>query len=87
LVKQYKKFFEYDGVELEFTEDALVAIAGEAIKRTIGARALRAIIEEVMMNVMYEIPSKPGVKKCVIDAGVVQGTKEPDLIDGLKAAS
>jgi ATP-dependent Clp protease ATP-binding subunit ClpX len=89
LVRQYKKFFEYDGVDLEFTDDALDAIAGEAMRRSIGARALRAIIEEVMMNIMYEIPSKPGIKKCIIDADVVLNKKEPTLITGdeLKAAS
>ena len=80
LVRQYKKFFEYDGVDLELMDDALDAIADEAMKRSIGARALRAIIEEVMMNIMYEIPSRPGVKKCIIDAAVVRGEKEPTLI-------
>ncbi len=88
LVKQYQKFFEYDGVELIVTDDALEEIATEAMKRTIGARALRAIIEEVMMNIMYEIPSTPGVSKCTIDADVVRGGKEPMLVvDELKAAS
>ena len=89
LVKQYKKFFEYDGVELEFEEDALDAIASEAMKRTVGARALRAIIEEVMVNIMYEIPSTPGIKKCIIDSDVVLNKKEPtlEMVDELKAAS
>jgi ATP-dependent Clp protease ATP-binding subunit ClpX len=87
LIKQYQKIFEYDGVELEFTEDALDAIASEAMKRSMGARALRAIIEEVMLNIMYELPSKQGVKKCIIDKDVVYGQKEPTLIDELKAAS
>ena len=89
LAKQYKKFFEYDGVELEFTDDSLDAIAEEALKRSIGARALRAIIEEVMMNIMYEIPSRPGVKKCIVDADVIRHKREPTLItiDELKAAS
>lgn len=88
LVKQYKKFFEYDGVELEFTEEALDTIAAEAMKRKMGARALRAVLEEVMMNIMYEIPSTPGVKKCVIDGDVVTGRKEPLLItDELRQAS
>ena len=88
LIKQYQKFFEYDGVELEVTEPALEAIASEAMKRSIGARALRAIIEEVMMNIMYEIPSTPGVIKCTIDADVIVGGKEPTLVvDELKAAS
>ncbi|MGB9620753.1 MAG: ATP-dependent Clp protease ATP-binding subunit ClpX, partial [Armatimonadota bacterium] len=81
-------FFEYDGVDLEFTDDALEAIASEALKRTVGARALRAIIEEIMMNIMYEIPSKSGVKKCIVDADVVLHKKEPTLItsDELSAA-
>ncbi|MCL6518386.1 MAG: ATP-dependent Clp protease ATP-binding subunit ClpX [Armatimonadetes bacterium] len=89
LVKQYQKFFEYDGVELSFTDDALAAIAHEAMKRSIGARALRAIIEEVMLNIMYEIPSVGGVKKCIIDADVILGKKEPKLItiDEMRAAS
>ena len=89
LVKQYRKFFEYDGVDLEFKDDALETIAGEAMKRGIGARALRAILEEVMMNIMYEIPSTSGVKRCIIDGDVVLGKKEPTLItiDELKAAS
>jgi len=88
LVRQYRKFFEYDGVDLEFTDDALEAIASEALKRTVGARALRAIIEEIMMNIMYEIPSKSGVKKCIVDADVVLHKKEPTLItsDELSAA-
>ncbi|MBP6964834.1 MAG: ATP-dependent Clp protease ATP-binding subunit ClpX [Armatimonadetes bacterium] len=88
LIKQYQKFFEYDGVELEVTEGALDAIAGEAIKRSIGARALRAIIEEVMMNIMYEIPSTPGIKGCIIDADVILCGKEPTLVvEEFKAAS
>jgi ATP-dependent Clp protease ATP-binding subunit ClpX len=89
LVKQYKKFFEYDGVDLEFTDESLETIAAEAMKRQMGARALRAVLEEVMMNIMYEIPSTTGVKKCVIDSDVVLGRKEPNLIttDELKAAS
>ena len=89
LVKQYKKFFEYDGVDLEFTDGSLDTIADEAMKRQMGARALRAVLEEVMMNIMYEIPSTTGVKKCVIDSDVVLGRKEPNLIttDELKAAS
>ncbi len=89
LIKQYRKFFEYDGVDLEFTEDALQTIAREAIQRKMGARALRAVLEEVMMNIMYEIPSSPGVKKCIIDSDVVMGAKEPELYtaDELRQAS
>ncbi len=80
LVKQYSRFFEYDGVELVFTDDALKAIAHEAIERSTGARALRTIIEEVMLNIMYEIPSNPGVKKCIIEEETVTKKLEPTLI-------
>ena len=66
-MKQYQKFFEFDGVELEFTADALEAIAEQAIMRGTGARGLRAIMEEVLLNVMYELPSREDVHKCLID--------------------
>lgn len=80
LVKQYKKFFEYDGVDLVITDDALDAIASQAIKRKMGARALRAIIEEVMLNIMYEIPSATDVKKCIVTADTILHKKEPTLV-------
>ncbi|OFX15166.1 MAG: ATP-dependent protease ATP-binding subunit ClpX [Armatimonadetes bacterium RBG_16_58_9] len=80
LVKQYRKFFDYDGVDLAFTEGALVAIASEAMKRGMGARALRAIIEEVMLNIMYEIPSSKDVKKCIITEDTIINKKEPTLL-------
>ena len=72
LVKQYRKFFEYDGVDLQFTDDALHAIADEAITRSTGARALRTIIEEVMRDIMYEIPSQRDIKKVIITEETVQ---------------
>ncbi|MFL5982642.1 MAG: ATP-dependent Clp protease ATP-binding subunit ClpX, partial [Gaiellaceae bacterium] len=72
LVKQYHKFFEFDGVELEFAEDALDAIADQAILRATGARGLRAIMEEVLLNTMYELPSRQDITKCVIDGEVVR---------------
>ena len=89
LVRQYHKFFEYDGVDLVFTDDALEAIAGEAMKRGMGARALRTIIEEVMLNIMYEVPSSKDVKKCIVTAETVLEKKEPTLVtlSELKAAS
>jgi len=62
LVKQYGKLFEYDDVILEFEEDALVSVAKEAIKRNTGARGLRAILEQAMLEVMYELPAKTGIK-------------------------
>lgn len=80
LVKQYQKFFDYDGVELVFTQDALRAIAAEALKRGMGARALRAIIEEVMLNIMYEVPSCKDVKKCIVTKETIVSRKEPTLI-------
>ena len=78
LVKQYQKLFEMDGVELEFTEDALECVAKEAIERKTGARGLRAIMEKVLMNIMYNIPSEESVKKCIINKEVITGTGEPE---------
>jgi ATP-dependent Clp protease ATP-binding subunit ClpX len=80
LVKQYQKFFDYDGVDLVFTEGALQAIATDALKRGMGARALRAIIEEVMLNIMYEIPSAKEVKKCIVTEETIVDKKEPTLV-------
>ncbi len=80
LVKQYKRFFEFDGVELEFTEDALSSIADQAILRGTGARGLRAIMEEVLLNVMYELPSRRDVTKCLIDRDVVLTGVNPTLV-------
>jgi len=80
LVKQYQRFFDYDGVDLVFTEDALRAIAADALKRGMGARALRAIIEEVMLNIMYEIPSCKEVKKCIVTEDTIVNKKEPTLV-------
>jgi ATP-dependent Clp protease ATP-binding subunit ClpX len=85
LVKQYQKFFEFDGVELEFDEPALAAIADQAILRSTGARGLRAILEEVLLNVMYELPSSKDITKCVIDEGVVLNKVNPTLVRGPKA--
>ena len=65
LVKQYQKLFELDGVELEFTDDAIQAIADQALERGTGARGLRAIIEEVLLHVMYDVPSRGDVAKVV----------------------
>jgi ATP-dependent Clp protease ATP-binding subunit ClpX len=80
LVKQYRKFFEFDGVELEFTDDSLGAIADQAILRATGARGLRAIMEEVLLNTMYELPSRADVNKCVIDEEVVRTKVNPTLV-------
>ncbi|HEX6331282.1 MAG TPA: ATP-dependent Clp protease ATP-binding subunit ClpX [Actinomycetota bacterium] len=80
LVKQYRRFFEFDGVELEFADDALDAIADQAILRATGARGLRAIMEEVLLNTMYELPSRQDVTKCVIDGEVVRSKVNPTLV-------
>ncbi len=85
LVKQYRKFFEFENVELEFTEDALTAVADQALLRGTGARGLRAILEEVLLNVMYDLPSRTDVAKCVIDREVVLDKVNPTLVP--KAAS
>ncbi len=66
LVKQYKELFKMDGVELEFEEEALKAIAQKAIARKTGARGLRSIIEETLLDIMYEIPSRDNIEKCLI---------------------
>ncbi len=80
LVKQYAKFFELDGVELKFSEGALKQIAHEAMARNTGARALRTIIEEVMLNIMYEIPSAKDVKQCLIEEETVRDRIDPKLV-------
>lgn len=80
LVKQYRRLFELDGVELEFTEDALEAVADQAILRGTGARGLRAILEEVLMSVMYEIPGRSDVARVVITPEVVQEHVNPTIV-------
>lgn len=89
IVKQYSKFFELDGVELEIEPGALREIAGEALKRKTGARALRAIIEQVMLEVMYEVPSNDAIRKVIIPDGVLSEKKAPILVteNGELAAS
>ncbi len=82
LVKQYKKLFELDGVQLEVEGEALKAIADRAIERKIGARGLRAIMEDIMLDVMYDIPSADNVEKCIITSDTVINNKQPDLIYG-----
>ena len=80
LVKQYQKLFELDGVELEMSTEALEAVAELAIKRGTGARGLRAIMEETLLGVMYEVPSKPEVAKVIITPQVVRKEDSPQLI-------
>jgi ATP-dependent Clp protease ATP-binding subunit ClpX len=80
LVKQYKKVFEFEDVELEFTEDALLAIADQALLRGTGARGLRAILEEVLLGVMYDLPSREDIGKVIVDAAVVLEQVNPTLV-------
>jgi len=87
LAKQYQRLFELEGVKLSFTEEALRAIAEEARRRKSGARGLRAIVEEVMLEVMYEIPSLTNIKECVVTGDVVVKRERPELIRDTKKAS
>src|SRR5262245_45663353 len=85
LIKQYRKIFEFEDVELEFADDALEAIADQALLRGTGARGLRAILEEVLLNLMYELPSRSDVGKCVIDRAVVLERVNPTLVPRAEA--
>ncbi|MBE6015448.1 MAG: ATP-dependent Clp protease ATP-binding subunit ClpX [Lachnospiraceae bacterium] len=80
LVKQYKKLFELDGVRLKFEDDALDAIADKALDRKTGARGLRSIIEEVMMDLMYRVPSDDTITECIITKASVEGDNEPVIV-------
>ncbi|MBN2072488.1 MAG: ATP-dependent Clp protease ATP-binding subunit ClpX [Actinobacteria bacterium] len=80
LVRQYKKMFRMDRVELEFDEKALRAIAGSAMTRGTGARGLRAIMEDIMLNIMFEIPDRKDIRRCIISENVVNKNIEPELI-------
>lgn len=80
LVKQYEKLFGLDNSEIEFTDDALYRVADLAIERNTGARGLRAIMEETMLDIMYELPSKSDVQKVIINSAVVDNTADPELV-------
>ncbi|MFW6022075.1 MAG: ATP-dependent Clp protease ATP-binding subunit ClpX [Halanaerobiaceae bacterium] len=80
IVKQYIKFFEMDNVDLEFKKDALQAIARKAISRNTGARGLRAVVEEAILDIMYDLPSDPSVNKCIINKEVIEEDKDPELV-------
>ena len=82
LVKQYQKLFEYENVELKFTPEALKEVALLSLERKTGARGLRGVIESAMLDIMYEIPSKPNVRECIIDKGVIRGESKPKLVLG-----
>ncbi|MFT9497693.1 ATP-dependent protease ATP-binding subunit ClpX [Anaerosolibacter sp.] len=80
LIKQYKKLFEMDNVELEMDEEALKAIAKKAIERKTGARGLRSIVENIMLDVMYDIPSRDDIEKCIVTRETVENNTEPTLV-------
>ena len=82
VVKQYQRLFSLDNVELTFSDDAVEAAAEEALERKAGARGLRAIIEQTLLDVMYELPSMTGVRTVAIDADVIRGNKSPVLLNG-----
>jgi ATP-dependent Clp protease ATP-binding subunit ClpX len=84
--RQYERLFDMEGVKLRFTDDALKAVAEEAHRRKSGARGLRAILEEIMLDVMYEIPSLTGVRECVVDRNVVVNRERPQLVREKKAS-
>jgi ATP-dependent Clp protease ATP-binding subunit ClpX len=87
LMKQYQKLLSFDNVRLKFTEGALSAIAKKAIKRKTGARGLRSILEEIMLDVMYEIPSQKGIKECLVTEETVVNKEKPILLYEKKAES
>ena len=80
LTKQYSTYFAMDDVDLEFTDDALEAVAELAMQRRTGARGLRAILDEVLLNVMYELPDREDVARCVVDEKVVRENVNPTLV-------
>jgi ATP-dependent Clp protease ATP-binding subunit ClpX len=80
LVKQYKKFFEIEGVELTFSDDALRRVVQLTQKRGTGARGLRSILEDAMLDIMYEVPSRSGIKECIITPKVIDRQGDPKYI-------
>jgi len=87
IMKQYQKYFDLEKVRLKYTDDAVAAIAKKALKRGTGARGLRAILEEVMLDVMYELPSIQGLKECIVTREVILNHERPILIMEQKAES
>ena len=86
LIKQFRKLFELDGVDLEFTPDAIRAIAEMALRRGIGARGLRSILEEILLNVMYHVPSDDDVAQVLVEREVITGGAAPQMIPRAKLA-
>ncbi len=87
ITKQYKKLFDFDGIALEFEQDALVEVAKVAVKKKTGARGLRAILEQTMLDVMYDIPSNDKIVKVIVTYDSIIGKEEPKLIEGVREKS
>jgi ATP-dependent Clp protease ATP-binding subunit ClpX len=87
LLRQYQKFFDFEHVKLTFTDDAISAVAQEAAKRETGARGLRAILEEIMLDIMYEVPSQSGIAECIVNREAVIERKAPIMLYKKKAES
>ena len=86
LVKQYEKLFDFENVKLRFSQESLGAIARQAIRRKSGARGLRAILEEIMLDIMYDLPSYSNVEECLINEEVILKKERPLLVYGKKSA-
>src|SRR5213079_840678 len=80
LVKQFQRFFQFDGIELVFAEDSLMSIADKALARETGARGLRSILEETLLDVQFELPSRRDVKKCVVTKETIEKALKPTLV-------
>jgi ATP-dependent Clp protease ATP-binding subunit ClpX len=87
LIKQYQKLFEFERVKLRFTDGALVAIAKEALKRKAGARGLRSILESIMLDIMYDLPSQNNIKECIINEETILHKERPIVLYEKKAES
>jgi ATP-dependent Clp protease ATP-binding subunit ClpX len=84
VIKQYQKLFKIEGVDLDFDDEAFLSIVRKAMERGTGARALRSVVEEAMLNVMYDLPSKENIKKCLITREVIEKKEEPVYLDQMK---
>ena len=87
LLRQYQKFFDFERVKLTFTDDAVAAVAEEAARRHTGARGLRAILEDIMLDIMYELPSQSAISECIINRDVVTERAHPIILYKKKAES
>jgi ATP-dependent Clp protease ATP-binding subunit ClpX len=87
LIKQNHKLFEFEKVKLRFTDGALSAVAREALKRKAGARGLRSILESIMLEIMYELPSQTNISECIINEEVIQNKQKPIVLYAKKAES